>query len=132
MWLPMTATGATAWSLVADGCAVDGGLGATLHTQLGEQPGDIVFDRLLGQEQPITDLPVGEPVGDQAEDLPLPIGERRQPWISYRSLPQPGQQPFRHGRVEQRTAGRNLPHGINQGGPADLLEQITRRTTHDR
>src|SRR5262249_30757872 len=58
--------------------------------------------------------------------------ERRQPRIRDRPLPEPGEQPFRHGWVEQRTAGRNLSYGINEGRSANLLEQITGRTPHDR
>src|SRR6266545_2649901 len=48
-----------------------GRLGTPLHTQLGEQAGDVVLHRLLGDEQPLADLPVGQPLADEFEYPPL-------------------------------------------------------------
>src|SRR5260370_25170559 len=41
------------------------GLGAALHAQLGEQPGDVVLHGLLRQEQPPAHLPPGQPLPAQ-------------------------------------------------------------------
>src|SRR5579863_6592820 len=46
------------------------------ESQLGEDVLDVRVDRALGQEEPPGDLPVAEPVGDQAGDLELAPGER--------------------------------------------------------
>src|SRR5690606_29357337 len=50
---------------------VDGGLGAPAHSELREQVADVVLDRLLGEEHPLTDLAVGEALRDEIEDLAL-------------------------------------------------------------
>src|ERR1044072_31624 len=47
------------------------GLGAPLHVGLAQRVGDVVLDRLLGQEHPLADLPVGQALADQLQDLPL-------------------------------------------------------------
>lgn len=54
---------------------VGGGLGAPLHPELGEQGGDVVLDRLLGEVQPVADLPVGEALADEVEDPLLLVGQ---------------------------------------------------------
>ena len=50
----------------------DGGLRAPLDTELGQQARDVVLDRLLGQEHPLADLPVGQALGDEVEDACAP------------------------------------------------------------
>ena len=55
-----------------------GGLDAALHAELGEQAGDVVLHRLLGEIEAPADLAVGEALPDQFEDLPLPLGEAGQ------------------------------------------------------
>ena len=60
-----------------------GRLGAALESELGQDAGDVVLHRLLGQEHPLADLAVGEALGDQAEQLQLLLGElgaARAPW----------------------------------------------------
>src|ERR1700687_1302655 len=57
---------------------VGGGLGAALHSQLGEQGRHVVLHRLLGQEHPLADLPVGQPLADQLQDLALLGGQAGQ------------------------------------------------------
>ena len=47
---------------------VDSGLRAVGHAELGEQVGDVVLDRLLGEEHLLGDLAVGETVGEMSED----------------------------------------------------------------
>ena len=56
----------------------NGGLGAALQAQLGQQAGDVVLHRLLGQEHLAGDLPVGQALGDELQDPPLLVGERLQ------------------------------------------------------
>src|SRR5580692_12311328 len=58
-------TSAVAGALVLvaeDADGVGGGLSAALHAQLGEQGRHVVLHRLLGQEHPLADLPVGQPL----------------------------------------------------------------------
>src|SRR6185312_3501966 len=54
---------------------IGGGLGPALHAELGEYAGDVVLDGLLGQEEPVADLPVGQSFADELEDAPLLVGE---------------------------------------------------------
>ena len=63
--------------VVEDPGGVGRGLGAALHAELGEQGGDVVLDGLLGEEQPVADLPVGQALADQLEDAAFLVGERR-------------------------------------------------------
>ncbi len=53
------------------------GFGPTMHPELHEHVGDVVLDRLLGQEQFGGDLPVRQPVGQQFEDPALLRTQRR-------------------------------------------------------
>ena len=71
-WLldqPWSNTGSTNASVLRHLCSQDRRLGAALHVELGQQTGDIVLDRLLGEEQPLADLPVRQPFRDQVENL---------------------------------------------------------------
>src|SRR6185437_16922910 len=54
---------------------VGGGLSPALHAQLGEQGRYIVLDRLLGEEEALADLPVGQALADQLQDLLFLLGE---------------------------------------------------------
>src|SRR4029079_7910168 len=47
---------------------VHGSLRAMCHSELAEQVGDVVLDRLLGQEHLAGDLPIGQTVGEVPED----------------------------------------------------------------
>src|SRR4051812_9271503 len=49
----------------------DRGLGAPLEPELGQEMGHVVLDRLLGQEHPLTDLPVGQALADQLQNRAL-------------------------------------------------------------
>jgi len=50
------------------------GMGARARLELGEQVADVRLDGLLGEKQPLADLPVDEAVGDELEDLDLARG----------------------------------------------------------
>src|SRR5579859_4613412 len=54
-----------------------GGLGAALHAQLVEQRGHVVLHGLLGEEEVLADLPVGQALADELQDLLLLGGEAR-------------------------------------------------------
>ena len=111
---------------------VGGRLGAAFHAQLGEQAGDVVLDRLLGEEEVLADLPVGEPFADQLED---PLLLRCQPGervLLGRLAAQPRHEPAGRLRVEHRLPGRHGAHRADEVGAADLLEHVPGRARHDR
>ena len=53
-----------------------GGLGAALHAELVEQVGHVVLDGLLGEEELLADLPVGQALAGVGVALLLGIGMR--------------------------------------------------------
>jgi hypothetical protein len=53
-----------------------GRFGSGLHAKLAQDGTDVVFDRLGAQEEPGTDLTIGEPQREQAQDLLLPLGQQ--------------------------------------------------------
>ena len=57
---------------------VGGGFGAAGDLELGQDAGDVVLDRLLGQAELAGDLAVGAALGDQGEDALLLGGEAGQ------------------------------------------------------
>ena len=57
---------------------VGGGLGPAGDLELGEDAGDVVLDRLLGQPKVLADLAVGAAVGDLGEDALLLGGQAGQ------------------------------------------------------
>src|ERR1700749_4692586 len=64
---------------IGEGAGGEGGaLRAAFHAELRVEPGYVVLPRLLGQEQPLADLPVGQPLADQLQDLALLVGQSRQ------------------------------------------------------
>jgi signal transduction histidine kinase len=107
-------------------------LGAALHAQLGEQRGDIVLHGLLRQEHPLADLPVGQPLADQLQDLALLRGQPGQRITFRRLMPQPGHQLARRPGVQHRLAGGHGAHRADQIGAADLLQHVARGSGHDR
>ena len=57
----------------------DRGLGPPFQAELGQQVRHVVLDRLLGEEHPLADLPVGQPLPDELEHgalLLAQLGER--------------------------------------------------------
>jgi hypothetical protein len=50
------------------------GVCSTPRLELGEEMADVRLDRLLRQVEPLSDLPVDEPVGDELKNLELPGG----------------------------------------------------------
>src|SRR2546430_3820134 len=52
-------------------------LGAVLHAELREEMLHVELHRVVGQAEPLGDLRVGEPAGDQRPDLALARSEDR-------------------------------------------------------
>ena len=106
----------------------DRGLGPPLHPELGEQPGHVVLHGLLGQEQTLADLPVGEPLADELQGLALPLGQPHQ-----RGRPRPAPPRSRsstcavtRGSSSEPPAG-DRAHRVDEVVTADLLEDVARR-----
>ena len=78
-----------------------GSLGAAFHAQFHQQVRDVVLHRLLGQEESLTDLLVGQALTHQVEHPTLLVGQGCHPLIPLGSLPQPGQHGLGDLRVEQ-------------------------------
>nr|BFE79393.1 hypothetical protein GCM10020093_019940 [Planobispora longispora] len=107
------------------------GLGTALHTELGQQVGDVVLDGLLRQVQPLADLPVGQPLADQLQDVPFLVGQAGQRVLAAGLLAQPGQHGGGGLRIQQGLAGGDGAHRADQVGAVDLLEHITGGAGHD-
>ena len=118
--------------LVEDAGGIGGGLGPALHAQLGEERGNVVLDRLLGEEQALADLPVGQALADQLKDPPLLLGQPGQRVGALRLVAHPLHDPAGRLRVEQGPPGGDRAHRADQVGAADLLEHIAGRPGHDR
>src|ERR1700683_5376007 len=116
---------AGALMLVAeDADGVGGGLSAALHAQLGEQGRHVVLHRLLGQEHPLADLPVGQPFPDELQDLALLGGQAGTRTRLARLVPKPRHQLAGRPRVQHRLARGHRTYRADQVGAADLLEHV--------
>src|ERR1022692_3709063 len=118
--------------IVEDAGRVRGRLGTAFHPQLGEQRGDVVLDRLLGEEHLRADLPVRQALPDQLEYPPLLPGQAGQRVGAGRLVAHPPHHPAGRLRVQQRLAGRDRSHGTDQVGAPDLLQHVPRCPGHDR
>ena len=92
-----------------------GRLGAALQAELGEDARDVVLDRLLGEEHPLADLPVGQALGDQREQLELLLGQVGELGRGRRRMAHPLEHPRGQVRVDQGHAGRHLAHRRRPG-----------------
>src|SRR6266545_6932230 len=71
--IPVRVPASRRWPQVEQG---EGGcLGAAANSELGEDVADVVAGRLGADEQPLGDLGVGESLGDEPEDLLLPLAQ---------------------------------------------------------
>ena len=111
---------------------VRGRLGAAFHAKLGEQRGDVVLHRLLGQEHALADLPVGQPLPDQLQDPPLLPGQCGQRVGADGLIAHPAHHLAGRLRVQQRLPRRDRADGAHQVGAADLLQHVPGRPGHDR
>jgi hypothetical protein len=66
------------WTFAGQQCRDAGARG---EAELGERVGDVLFDRALAEVQTSGDLSVRVPRADQAGDLALACGQRRQPVV---------------------------------------------------
>jgi hypothetical protein len=98
---------------------------------------DVGLHRGLGHDERLRDLLVGEPAGQEPQDLALAVGERREPVaVAHDGVGQPRgdlrQQPAGHGRGEDRVAGGHGLHGGDEVGGAGVLEQEAARARAQR
>jgi hypothetical protein len=85
-------------------------------------------------EQPAGDLRVGEPLGDQTDDLPFPICELVEATRRWRILRPAGEfldQPSGDAGGEECIAGRIDPHGVDQLVRLGVLHQEPARSRAD-
>jgi hypothetical protein len=79
------------------------------------------------QHQPLGDLTVAEPLADQRQHLPLPLGEHGRAvlrgLVSGPGGGELGDQPAGDPGRQQRLAGRDHPNGMQQLGRPAVLEQ---------
>ena len=78
------------------------GLGAALQAQLRQHAGDIILYRLLGQEHPAGDLPIGQPFGHVLKDPPFLIRQTRELARLLDTVADPFQDPLGDRGVEER------------------------------
>src|SRR4051794_10295083 len=110
---------------------VGGGLGPATHAQLGEDVRHVVLDRLLGEEHLLTDLAVGETLGDVIEDLALLRGEHCE-LVVLAAVSQPLEHAGRDGGVEERLPPTDAPDPFDEIRPLDLLQQVAGGAREDR
>src|SRR5947209_19790453 len=79
-------------------------LGAVLHAELREEMLHVELHRVVGQAEPLGDLRVGEPAGDQFPDLTLARGE-----VAWRAPPPPALDPTPCGRRKPDLGRGHLP-----------------------
>src|SRR5947209_6781319 len=102
---------------------VDGRLGSRRDVELGEDPADVVLDRLLREVQLGADLLVAHPAGDQADDLGL--ADRQ--LVLGRASEAVGpalQDAAGDARVDVGVAARHALHGPDQLGREDVLDDV--------
>jgi len=95
---------------------VDGGFGPAAHAQLRKQVGRVVLDGLLGQEQPFTDLTVGQSFDGGIKDATFLVGETGE-LIRLGGLARPLEDPGRRRQVEQRLASADSADTIDRSVP---------------
>src|SRR5215211_7204902 len=103
------------------------GLRAVAQVELHQHAADVRLDRLLADHQPLGELAVGQPFGDEAQDLSLargqltqPIGARCQPRAQAREL---ADQPPGDGGSQQRLPRRDDADRVEQALRRGVLEQ---------
>ena len=117
--------------LVEDPRGVGGGLGAALHAELGEEGGDVVLDRFLGEEEAVADLAVGEAFADEGEDAAFLVGEAGQGVGGGGLVAHAAHDAAGGFGVEQGLAGGDGADGADEVGAADLLEDVAGGAGHD-
>ena len=102
------------------------GFGAPPHVELAQDVGHVVLDRLLGELQLFSNLPVGPAIGDELEDAFLLARQTAQAFILEEVLAaaETLQDAGGHLRVEQAPAVAHGSHRQQQLTAPDLLEHI--------
>src|SRR5256885_4617748 len=97
-------------------CEVGGRLCAAGDLELGQDAGDVVLDRLLGEGEIVADLLVGLAVRDLLEDPLLLWGQARELLVRHELLPlaETIEDGGRDARVKERVAGAHGPDRVEQ------------------
>jgi len=117
---------------VEDTSHVGGCGGALLKAELAEHCRHVGLHRLLGNEQPLADLPVGQAFPDEHQDIALVRGQTGQRVGLAGHIQQPGHQPARRAEMQQRSAGGGRTDRADQIGAVSLLKHVPGRSGHDR
>src|ERR1700679_1873580 len=105
--------------------AEDRRLGPPLHSELGQQPRDIIFDGLLGKKHARGDLLIRQPFTEQPEQCPLLIGEPNQ-WIGpFGSAAKLRHQCRGSPIVQQRFTGTDVFDGPSQLHALDVFDDVS-------
>src|SRR5262249_56198376 len=96
---------------------------------LGEVRVEVGFEGVVAQEELGRDLRVGQPAGDQAEDLYLPLGQairgrRRPARVRLRRRRRGGQQRGVRPGVEDRQAARRRLQRLGDVGAVGILGHV--------
>ena len=106
------------------------------HAELAEYPGHVCLDGGLAEEQPGSDLGVGQPAGDQLQDLELALGQLGEALaargVARRAADVPLDQTLGDRGCEQRFAGRDCSHGFGELAGWRVLEQEPGRACPQR
>jgi signal transduction histidine kinase len=107
------------------------GLTAPAHAHFGEEGGDVILDRLLGEEHLLGDLTVGETVRDVGDDHTLLFRQAGKERVVLGPVSQPREQTLRHLRVEKRLTRAYPAYVIEQLNRLDPLEDVSRGSGED-
>ncbi len=103
-----------------------------MHAELREQGGDVVLDRLLGEEEAVADLAVGQAFADEGENAAFLLGEAGQGVRGGGLVAHPAHDAAGGFGVEQGLAGGDGADRADEVGAADLLEDVAGGAGHDR
>jgi hypothetical protein len=107
-------------------------LSPPLHTQLRQQPGHIILDRLLRQEHPLRDLPIRQPLTNQIQQSALLIRQTSQRTRPLHTRPQPVHQRRRSPIIQQRPPRPHMTNRLNQLHTPNVLDHIPTRPRQNR
>src|SRR5919198_923557 len=128
------ASGASCRSGGSDGAATqsrlvreDDELGAVASLQLAHSTAHVRAHRVRAHEQSLADLVVRQSLGDECDDLALPVGQRTQVRVwrhaALRAAHELSDQAPGHGRGQQGLPGRRDPDRAQQLGGVRVLDE---------
>ena len=104
----------------------DDELGPIARPHLDHRPADVGARRGRAHDQPLGDLVVGQPLGDQRDDLALAVGEHVEARRELRLLGSAGElldEAAGDARRQQGVAVHDRPHGAHQLGRLGVLDE---------